>query len=87
MGGAMPVYALLFGEVLGILSLETEEARTQSVFYSGMFLGKIKINKIFPYHYYVYDLRTRTCPKRPYNALVPFIWERSLFLILPSSHQ
>ena len=42
MGGAMPVYALLFGEVLGILSLETEEARTQSVFYSGMFLGKIK---------------------------------------------
>ena len=44
MGGAMPVYALLFGEVLGILSLETEEARTQSVFYSGMFLG-MKIRK------------------------------------------
>ena len=42
MGGAMPVYALLFGEVLGILSLETEEARTQSVFYSALFLGKIK---------------------------------------------
>ena len=40
MGGAMPVYALLFGEVLGILKLDTEEARQQSIFYSSMFLGK-----------------------------------------------
>ena len=38
MGGAMPVYAILFGEVLGILELDSDEARELSVFYSGMFL-------------------------------------------------
>ena len=52
----MPVYALLFGEVIGILKLDTEEARQQSIFYSSMFLGKrstcvytyhIKINNVY----------------------------------------
>lgn len=39
MGGAMPVYAILFGEVLGTLKLSTEEAREQSVYFSGLFLA------------------------------------------------
>merc|ERR1719233_2613030 len=33
MGGAMPVYAILFGEVLGVLKLSSDEAREQSVFF------------------------------------------------------
>ena len=39
MGGAMPVYAILFGEVLGVLKLETDEAREESVFYSTLFMA------------------------------------------------
>ena len=38
MGGSMPVYAILFGEVLGALSKDVETARSDSVFYSLMFL-------------------------------------------------
>ena len=38
MGASMPVYAILFGEVLGILSKSIPEAREESVFYSVMFL-------------------------------------------------
>ena len=38
MGASMPVYAILFGEVLGILSKSIPEAREESVFYSAMFL-------------------------------------------------
>ena len=34
----MPVYAILFGEVLGLLSKSIEEAREESVFYSICFL-------------------------------------------------
>jgi ATP-binding cassette subfamily B (MDR/TAP) protein 1 len=39
MGGAMPVYAILFGEVLGVLKLSSEEARAQSVYFSGLFMA------------------------------------------------
>ena len=39
MGGAMPVYAILFGEVLGILKYSTEQAREESVYYSLLFLA------------------------------------------------
>ena len=39
MGGAMPVYAILFGEVLGVLELEPDEARQQSVFFCTLFLA------------------------------------------------
>lgn len=39
MGGAMPVYAILFGEVLGVLKLSSEEARDQSVYFAGLFLA------------------------------------------------
>ena len=39
MGGAMPVYAILFGEVLGVLQLSSEEARDQSVYFAGLFLA------------------------------------------------
>ena len=39
MGASMPVYAILFGEVLGVLSKPIPEAREESVFYSLMFLG------------------------------------------------
>ena len=39
MGGAMPVYAILFGEVLGVLQLEAEEAREESVYFAGLFLA------------------------------------------------
>ena len=38
MGGSMPVYAILFGEVLGVLSKDVETARSDSIFYSFMFL-------------------------------------------------
>ena len=38
MGGAMPVYAILFGEVLGVLKLSPEEARTESVYYCSLFV-------------------------------------------------
>ena len=34
----MPVYAILFGEVLGVLSKDVETARSDSIFYSFMFL-------------------------------------------------
>ena len=39
MGGAMPVYAILFGEVLGVLQLEAEQAREESVYFAGLFLA------------------------------------------------
>ena len=39
MGGAMPVYAILFGEVLGVLKLSSQEAREQSVYFAGLFLA------------------------------------------------
>ena len=39
MGGAMPVYAILFGEVLGVLELEPDQARQQSVFFCTLFLA------------------------------------------------
>ena len=39
MGGAMPAYAILFGEVLGVLKLEPDEARSGSVYYSGLFVA------------------------------------------------
>lgn len=39
MGGAMPVYAILFGEVLGVLKLSSEEAREQSVYFCSLFLA------------------------------------------------
>ena len=38
MGASMPVYAILFGEVLGLLSQPIDTARSESVFYSIMFL-------------------------------------------------
>ena len=38
MGGAMPVYAILFGEVLGVLKLSPDEARTESVYYCSLFV-------------------------------------------------
>jgi ABC-type multidrug transport system fused ATPase/permease subunit len=38
MGASMPVYAILFGEVLGLLSKPIDVAREESVFYSIMFL-------------------------------------------------
>ena len=38
MGASMPVYAILFGEVLGILSKSIPDAREESIFYSAMFL-------------------------------------------------
>lgn len=38
MGASMPVYAILFGEVLGILSKPVDIARSESVFYAIMFL-------------------------------------------------
>ena len=39
MGGAMPVYAILFGEVLGVLKLPPEEARVDSVYYCSLFVA------------------------------------------------
>merc|ERR1719419_73972 len=39
MGGAMPVYAILFGEVLGVPKLSSEEARTESVYYCSLFVA------------------------------------------------
>ena len=39
MGGAMPVYAILFGEVLGVLKLSADEARTESVYYCSLFVA------------------------------------------------
>ena len=38
MGGSMPVYAILFAEVLGVLSKDADTARSESVFWSLMFL-------------------------------------------------
>ena len=38
MGGSMPVYAILFGEVLGVLSKDVGTARSDSVTYSIWFL-------------------------------------------------
>ena len=38
MGASMPVYAILFGEMLGLLSETVETARSESLFYSAMFL-------------------------------------------------
>ena len=34
----MPVYAILFAEVLGVLSKDADTARSESVFWSLMFL-------------------------------------------------
>ena len=39
MGGGMPVYAILFGEVLGVLKLAPDEAREGSVYYCGLFVA------------------------------------------------
>ena len=39
MGGAMPVYAILFGEVLGVLKLAPDQAREDSVYYCGLFVA------------------------------------------------
>ena len=39
MGGAMPVYAILFGEVLGVLKLSPDQAREDSVYYCGLFVA------------------------------------------------
>ena len=39
MGGAMPVYAILFGEVLGVLKLAPDEARSDSVYYCSLFVA------------------------------------------------
>ena len=39
MGGAMPAYAILFGEVLGVLKLDPDEAREGSVYYCGLFVA------------------------------------------------
>ncbi len=38
-GGAMPVYAVLLGEVMGILAEEIDEAREDTVVYSWLFVG------------------------------------------------
>ena len=38
MGASMPIYAILFGEVLGLLSDPVEAARNESIWYSLMFL-------------------------------------------------
>ena len=35
----MPVYAILFGEVLGVLKLSADEARTESVYYCSLFVA------------------------------------------------
>ena len=39
MGGGMPVYAILFGEVLGVLKLAPDQAREDSVYYCGLFVA------------------------------------------------
>ena len=55
MGGAMPVYAILFGEVLGVLKLSPDQAREDSVYYCGLFVAcGVTAGKIIKY----YILRT-----------------------------
>jgi len=39
MGAAMPIYAILFGEVLGLLSKSTDEARAGSVYFAFLFVA------------------------------------------------
>jgi ATP-binding cassette subfamily B (MDR/TAP) protein 1 len=39
MGAAMPVYALLFGEVLGVLRLPAQQAREECVYFCGLFVA------------------------------------------------
>jgi ATP-binding cassette subfamily B (MDR/TAP) protein 1 len=39
MGAAMPVYALLFGEVLGVLRLPSQQAREECVYFCGLFVA------------------------------------------------
>ena len=39
MGAAMPVYALLFGEVLGVLRLPAQQAREECIYFCGLFVA------------------------------------------------
>ncbi len=38
-GASMPVYAVLFGEVLGVLAKPVEDGRDDSVLYAWLFVG------------------------------------------------